>query len=332
MTGSVGTLPPSAEWIERRREQYRSLELEPESELPPATADVIDSSATEAPLQLRSPSVEDTSGGSELSGTQSETASAIQNAPTAAVALDEIPHGARGAAEMAQAASAPVAAPHQADERDPASPEAPTPGQTERELSRPLPEERVHRLQVLAEEVAACTACSLHETRTNTVFARGNGSSGICFVGEGPGHDEDLQGAPFVGKAGQLLDRMITAMGLDRDDVYVCNIVKCRPPKNRKPQPDEMRACRGFLVDQLEAIEPRVIVALGATAVEGLIGLSMGITRMRGQWRLYQGKIPVMPTFHPAYLLRQPGAKREVWDDLKQVLDHVGRQVPRRRK
>ncbi len=336
MTGSVGTLPPSAEWLERRREQYRSLELEPEPELPPADADINGSDAPEAPPHFHPTSADGTSGAVEVSEAESETASAIQSTlnadADAAAALDEMADGARGASGMAQAAPVPISTTHQAEQRDEVSPETPASGAAERERSRPLPEERVHRLQVLAEEVAACTACSLHETRTNTVFARGNGSSGICFVGEGPGHDEDLQGSPFVGKAGQLLDRMITAMGLDRDDVYVCNIVKCRPPKNRKPQPDEMRACRGFLVDQLEAIEPRVIVALGATAVEGLIGLSMGITRMRGQWRLYQGKIPVMPTFHPAYLLRQPGAKREVWDDLKQVLDHVGRQVPRRRK
>src|SRR4029077_3709800 len=143
------------------------------------------------------------------------------------------------------------------------------------------------RLQLLKGEVAPCTRCRLHEERTQTVFARGTGSSGLCFIGEGPGADEDAQGYPFVGKAGQLLDRMIAAMGFGRDEVYVCNIVKCRPPKNRKPEPDEMASCRPYLVRQLELIEPKVIVALGATAVEGLLGVSGGITRLRGNWRLY---------------------------------------------
>jgi DNA polymerase len=185
-------------------------------------------------------------------------------------------------------------------------------------------------LRVLAEQVAGCTRCGLHEARTQTVFARGNGTSGLCFVGEGPGADEDAQGYPFVGKAGQLLDRMIAAMGFDRDEVYVCNIVKCRPPKNRKPDTDEMAACRPYLEEQLELVQPQVIVALGATAVEGLLGTSGGITRLRGNWRLYKGRIAVMPTFHPAYLLRQPGAKREVWNDLQDVLRHMGRPIPER--
>jgi uracil-DNA glycosylase family 4 len=160
------------------------------------------------------------------------------------------------------------------------------------------------------------------------VFARGTGSSGLCFVGEGPGADEDAQGYPFVGKAGQLLDRMIEAMGFLRDEVYVCNVVKCRPPKNRKPEPDEMATCRPYLVEQLDLLNPEVIVALGATAVEGLLGIGGGITRLRGKWRLYQGRIAVMPTFHPAYLLRTPEAKRDVWQDLQEVLRHMGRPVP----
>lgn len=184
------------------------------------------------------------------------------------------------------------------------------------------------RLAMLQESVAGCALCRLHEKRTKTVFARGSMKSGICFVGEGPGADEDLQGFPFVGKAGQLLDRMVAAMGLERDEVYVCNIVKCRPPENRKPQPDEMQACRPYLVEQLELLRPEVIVALGATAVEGLLGIAEGITRMRGKWKLYQGEVPVMPTFHPAYLLRNPSAKHAVWDDMCEVLRHIGRPVP----
>ncbi len=180
----------------------------------------------------------------------------------------------------------------------------------------------------LAERVSSCEQCPLHEGRTQTVFARGTGSSGVCFIGEGPGADEDAQGFPFVGKAGQLLDRMIVAMGIERDDVYVCNIVKCRPPNNRKPEPKEAAACRPYLSEQLELVEPKVLVLLGATAVEGLLGLRGGITRLRGKWRLYDGRIPVMPTFHPAYLLRTPAAKREVWTDLQEVLRHLGRPIP----
>jgi DNA polymerase len=148
------------------------------------------------------------------------------------------------------------------------------------------------------------------------------------FVGEGPGEEEDRQGLPFVGAAGQLLDKMIAAMQLGRDDVYVCNIVKCRPPQNRKPDMEEMSQCMPFLAEQIAIIKPRVMVALGATAVQGLLGTSEGITRLRGQWKLYRGKIPVMPTFHPAYLLRQPQAKREVWKDLQEVLRQLASGPP----
>lgn len=176
--------------------------------------------------------------------------------------------------------------------------------------------------------VSSCTACDLHAERTQTVFSRGTGSSGVCFIGEGPGADEDAQGEPFVGAAGQLLDKMILAMGLSREEVYVCNVVKCRPPNNRRPTPIEMQTCSPFLKRQLELLEPRVIVALGGTAVTGLLGLTEGITRLRGRFRLYEGRIAVMPTFHPAYLLRNPSAKREVWNDLRQVLSHIGRELP----
>jgi DNA polymerase len=193
-------------------------------------------------------------------------------------------------------------------------------------------EGRLRRLAVLADETRACTRCALHVERKQAVFARGTGSSGLCFVGEGPGADEDQQGYPFVGAAGQLLDRMIEAMGIGRDEVYVCNIVKCRPPKNRKPEPGEMAACIPYLEEQLTLLAPQVIVALGATAVQGLLGTTDGIMRLRGKWKLYKGRVPVMPTFHPAYLLRTPGAKREVWDDLQAVLRQMGRAIPERRK
>jgi uracil-DNA glycosylase family 4 len=192
------------------------------------------------------------------------------------------------------------------------------------------PAERTRRLEVLAETVKGCTRCGLAAGRTQTVFARGTGSARLMFVGEGPGADEDAEGFPFVGKAGQLLDRMIAAMGFSRDEVYVANIVKCRPPNNRKPEPEEMAACMPYLAEQIELVAPEVIVALGATAVQGLFGTGEGIMRIRGRWRLYRGRVPVMPTFHPAYLLRTPAAKREVWDDLQAVLRQMGRTAPSR--
>jgi DNA polymerase len=191
--------------------------------------------------------------------------------------------------------------------------------------SADAPDERRARLALIAEEVRSCTKCVLHEKRRQTVFARGNPLAELCFVGEGPGADEDAQGEPFVGAAGQLLDRMIAAMGYHRDDVYICNIVKCRPPSNRKPEPEEMAACTPYLTQQLALVKPRVLVALGATAVQGLVGTSEGITRLRGKWKLYKGTIPMMPTFHPAYLLRQPAAKRDVWNDLQEVMKHLGK-------
>lgn len=222
-------------------------------------------------------------------------------------------------------ATAPAQLPAARPSPAPASPLSLTP-----DASRLTADERQTRLTVLADTVKSCTRCVLHEARTQTVFARGNGSSGLCFIGEGPGADEDAQGFPFVGAAGQLLDKMIAAMGIARDDVYVCNIVKCRPPKNRTPEPEEMNACMPYLTEQVSLIEPQVIVALGKTAVQGLFGTAEGITRIRGRWRLYQGRIAVMPTFHPAYLLRNPAAKREVWTDLQLVLKHMGRSVPAR--
>ena len=192
--------------------------------------------------------------------------------------------------------------------------------------------ERVSRLKVLATTVASCTRCELHATRTQTVFARGNPSAELVFVGEGPGADEDAQGLPFVGKAGQLLDKMIAAMGLSEQEVYICNIVKCRPPGNRTPEPREMASCMPYLTEQLGVIQPKVMVALGSTALRGLFGPTEGITRARGNFRLYQGAIPVMPTFHPAYVLRQPTKEIRgmVWSDLQQVLGQLGRSAPRR--
>ncbi len=194
------------------------------------------------------------------------------------------------------------------------------------------PAERIARLDALCARVQACTACPLHEKRTQTAFSRGNPRAEILFVGEGPGAEEDAQGVPFVGKAGQLLDKMITAMGFDPSEVYICNVVKCRPPDNRTPEPEEMAACAAYMHEQIALVAPKVMVALGGTATRGLLGTTEGITRLRGKWKLYRASIPVMPTFHPAYLLRNDAAKRDVWADLKSVLQQIGRTVPERKR
>jgi DNA polymerase len=185
------------------------------------------------------------------------------------------------------------------------------------------------RLQQLALGAAACTACRLHERRNKSVFARGTPDAELVFVGEGPGHDEDLAGLPFVGPAGQLLDRMIDAMGFDRDQVYICNVVKCRPPENRTPLADEAASCATFLVPQVELVAPKVIVALGRCAAENL-GVAPATGPWRGRWGDFRG-VPVLPTYHPAYLLRSPEYKRVVWEDLQLVLARLGR-FPRPRR
>jgi uracil-DNA glycosylase len=190
-------------------------------------------------------------------------------------------------------------------------------------------DERVVRLAQLATESKTCTACVLHEKRTQAVFARGNPFSEIAFVGEGPGAEEDRSGQPFVGPAGQLLDKMIAAMGYQRDEVYICNIVKCRPPENRTPRPEEAIACSRYLKPQLALIAPKVIVALGRCAAENL-GVAQAEGSWRGRWGAYEG-VPVMPTYHPAYLLRSPEQKRIVWDDLKLVMGRLGRPIPVKR-
>lgn len=186
----------------------------------------------------------------------------------------------------------------------------------------PIDEAR-RRLSLLAEEAAACTACRLHAQRTHSVFARGNPAADLVFVGEGPGFHEDQQGVPFVGPAGQLLDKMIAAMGYRPDDVYICNVVKCRPPENRTPEPDESRACGPFLVAQLEIVKPRAIVALGRCAAEGLSVMPPDGRGWRGRWASWKG-VDVMPTYHPAYLLRSPEQKRVVWEDLQKVMAKLG--------
>ena len=177
-------------------------------------------------------------------------------------------------------------------------------------------------LESLAQDVALCRACPLGAGRTNSVFGEGNPKADLMFIGEGPGRDEDLQGRPFVGRAGQLLDKMIAAMGFRRDQVYIANVVKCRPPGNRTPLPEEASACGNYLLWQIYLIRPKVIVLLGATAAHYLLNDQRGIMRLRGNWLDYQG-IPVMPTFHPAFLLRQEAAKRDAWHDLQLVMQRL---------
>jgi uracil-DNA glycosylase len=184
-------------------------------------------------------------------------------------------------------------------------------------------------LDQIRRELGDCRRCKLCDGRKNIVFGSGNPRAELVFVGEGPGADEDVQGVPFVGAAGQLLTKMIEAMGYTRDDVYICNVVKCRPPNNRNPEPDEVTACEPFLRAQLQAVRPKAIVALGKFAAQTLLRDSTPITRMRGTWREYEG-IKLMPTFHPAYLLRQPAEKKKAWEDLQQVMKFFGKQPGQR--
>lgn len=174
-------------------------------------------------------------------------------------------------------------------------------------------------LDELRNEIGDCMRCKLCHGRTNLVFGVGNRQARLVFVGEGPGAEEDKQGEPFVGRAGQLLTKMIIAMGLSREQVYICNVVKCRPPENRDPEPDEIAACEPFLKKQLASIKPDIVVGLGRYACQTLLKTSTPMSKLRGAWHEYDG-IKFMPTFHPAYLLRNPPAKKEVWEDLQAVM------------
>ncbi|MCL2822384.1 MAG: uracil-DNA glycosylase [Polyangiaceae bacterium] len=180
------------------------------------------------------------------------------------------------------------------------------------------PQERTERLAALTQEACGCTRCPLHAKRKNVVFGVGPIDVDIMIVGEGPGADEDEQGEPFVGKAGQLLDRMIAAIGFERSKVYIGNVVKCRPENNRVPTDTEIGTCMPYLREQIDLVRPKIMLAMGNIAMIGLFGIG-GITRIRGKWKLYNGSIPVMPTFHPAYLLRTESAKRDAWTDLKEA-------------
>lgn len=214
-----------------------------------------------------------------------------------------------------------------------AAPTAPPPPMPDLPPLKPnmSPEEKREALAALA-GAGDCKRCPLCEHRTNFVFGEGDPAAQLVFVGEAPGEDEDLQGRPFVGRAGQKLTEMITAMGLDRQQVYICNILKCRPPNNRTPAPSEALACRGFLLRQLQIIAPKVIVTLGNPATQNLLNTVVGITKLRGHWQKLPNAAPglegiaVMPTFHPSYVLRNytPQTRTLVWSDLKQVMEALG--------
>lgn len=201
-------------------------------------------------------------------------------------------------------------------------------------LNIPCPQKDISNKSIIQQEtlpqiqadLGNCTRCKLHHSRTNIVFGEGNPNAEIMFIGEGPGETEDLQGRPFVGRAGQLLDKIIEAMGYKRADVYIANVVKSRPPNNRPPEQDEIAACSPFLFRQITAIQPKILVALGGTALKCLLGEEAKITKLRGQFIEFRG-IPLMPTFHPSYLLRNPSAKKVVLEDMQNVLQRLKQMV-----
>ena len=202
------------------------------------------------------------------------------------------------------------------------------------EAAQAEPEETVdgpRRLTRLRQDLGDCQRCRLAAGRRHIVFGAGSADADVMFIGEAPGQEEDQQGEPFVGAAGQLLTKMIEAMGLRREEVYIANIIKCRPPQNRDPAPDEVDACEPFLRGQIEVIGPRMIIAMGNFAAKTLLRTETGITRLRGRFFTYHG-IPLMPTFHPAYLLRNPDGKRPAWQDLKAVMAEMDRLGLKRRK
>lgn len=197
-----------------------------------------------------------------------------------------------------------------------------------REPQEPLPDDKPAALQIIRNEIGDCTRCRLHEQRTNIVFGVGNVNADIMFVGEGPGADEDAQGEPFVGRAGQLLNNMIQAMGIKREDVYIANVVKCRPPGNRTPERDECDTCSPFLMKQIKVIQPKIIVALGAVAAKNLLQMNDTMTNLRGH--IYDFRdTKLVVTYHPAYLLRDPRQKGEAWKDLQMVMKHLGMTPPK---
>lgn len=258
--------------------------------------------------------------------TRRRRAEAASPAGDAKVAKGPLQQGSPRAGARSKAAPAPVT-----PKASPPLPKPPAPKVRVQGLfSKPSSGDPPKVLQEIQEDIGDCTRCRLHEGRSTIVFGSGNPNAKLVFVGEGPGADEDAQGLPFVGRAGQLLTQMINntakreGIPITREDVYICNVVKCRPPGNRAPESDEMQTCGQFLERQIEAIRPKAICVLGGTAAKYLLKSSQGITKMRGEWQEWNG-IPVMPTYHPAFLIR-PFAqekKREAWQDLRAVLHYV---------
>jgi len=191
----------------------------------------------------------------------------------------------------------------------------------------PVLSDKVAALSAIRDDIGDCTRCVLHRGRKNIVFGVGNPEAELMFVGEGPGADEDIQGEPFVGRAGQLLNKMVEAMGLRREDVYIANVVKCRPPGNRTPEKDETDICSPFLLRQIEVIAPKVIVALGAVAAKTLLGINDSMGNLRGRWYDFRGH-KLLVTYHPAFLLRDPRQKKEAWKDLQMAMRELGLSVP----
>ncbi len=237
----------------------------------------------------------------------------------------EVPSAAEPPVTVKQPTSQPPAAPPARPDARPAVPAAVEMKSGEAVLRVPA------SLEAVREELGDCKRCKLQKDRNTIVFGEGNASAELVFVGEGPGFEEDQQGRPFVGAAGQLLtDIIVKGMKLKREEVYICNIVKCRPPGNRNPEPDEVEACIDFVKQQIAVIKPRVIVTLGNVPTQSLLHTKLGITKLRGTWQEYNG-IPVMPTFHPSYLLRSPGEKGKAWDDIKKVMAKLGMDIPEKK-
>jgi DNA polymerase len=190
------------------------------------------------------------------------------------------------------------------------------------EINNPNPSQMI-TLDEVRKELGDCKRCKLHRTRKTIVFGEGNEKTKLMFIGEGPGYDEDVQGRPFVGKAGQLLTKILQSINLPREEVYITNIIKCRPPQNRNPEPDEIQSCNPFLMKQIDVIQPKIICALGAFASQTLLKTDAKITALRGKFYDFEG-IQVIPTYHPAFLLRNPERKREVWEDMKKIVELLG--------
>ena len=194
-------------------------------------------------------------------------------------------------------------------------------------VTLPVLNDKSSALKLVREDIGECTRCRLHKGRTNLVFGVGNVNADLMFIGEGPGADEDAKGEPFVGRAGQLLNNMISAMGIKREDVYIANVVKCRPPSNRTPEKDECDVCSPFLMRQIDIIKPKVIVALGAVAAKNLLAVSDSMSNLRGRWYDFRDS-KLLVTYHPAYLLRDPRQKKEAWKDLQMVMKYLDLKPP----